>query len=252
MLYTNIMTTCKVDNCDRQHYAKGYCMRHYSHILIHGKILKVNRGRKIRFCKVENCNREHRAFGYCSKHYQQVKKYGRIKVSLKDPNEIILDQDIARISIYNKNGDKCAEAIVDATFYHKIRKYRWGLASGYAIASLGNGKKSFLHNVVLNTKPSNHVFEVDHINRDKLDNRRSNLRICTKTQNNVNSAIRSDNTSGVKGVSWSQKYEKWHAYLHLNGKRRLSRYFKEFLEAVEARRQAEIVYFKEFAPIDSP
>lgn len=58
----------------------------------------------------------------------------------------------------------------------------------------------------------------DHINRNKLDNRKQNLRFCSYSVNNNNSNLRSDNTSGVKGVSFKKKSNKWKAEITNNGK----------------------------------
>ena len=50
---------------------------------------------------------------------------------------------------------------------------------------------------------------VDHINRDTRDNKKCNLRLATKSTNAMNTKIRKDNTSGIKGVTWSKKLLKW-------------------------------------------
>ena len=78
--------------------------------------------------------------------------------------------------------------------------------------------------------------EVDHINHNKLDNRKSNLRICTHQQNCMNV---SDN---VKGIHYDKSRNKWMA--HIKGKN-LGR-FNTKEEAIEARKQAEMDYFGEY------
>ncbi|WP_423766655.1 HNH endonuclease [Cupriavidus necator] len=67
--------------------------------------------------------------------------------------------------------------------------------------------------------------EVDHANGNKLDNRRGNLRLCTKSQNQWNKGIYSNNTSGFKGVSYDGRQGKWQARIRVGGKMRSLGYF---------------------------
>lgn len=60
----------------------------------------------------------------------------------------------------------------------------------------------------------------DHADGDKLNNRRSNIRICTKGQNNANKGLQRNNTSGFKGVYWSPRLRKWYSYIRVPGGRR--------------------------------
>lgn len=60
--------------------------------------------------------------------------------------------------------------------------------------------------------------EIDHINGDPTDNRIVNLRVATLAENSRNRGLRADNTSGIKGVSWSKKSNRWLAHLGHNGK----------------------------------
>lgn len=80
-----------------------------------------------------------------------------------------------------------------------------------------------LHRVITDARDG---LEVDHINGDGLDNRRSNLRVCTKAQNQQNARIRRDNTSGYKGVIWYKRYAKWSAHIRSNGKLQNLGYFR--------------------------
>lgn len=79
----------------------------------------------------------------------------------------------------------------------------------------GKAKTLHMHRLLMNPRD----LHVDHINGDGLDNRRSNLRLCTNAENRLNSKIYRNNTSGAKGVSRCQKTGKWYARIAIQGKR---------------------------------
>jgi hypothetical protein len=90
-------------------------------------------------------------------------------------------------------------------------------------------------------------YEVDHIDGDKLNNRSTNLRICTTAQNCANRGPRSDNSSGTPGVKFDKAKGKWasgigvnRSYVHLG-------YFNNINDAINARKEAEIKYHGDFA-----
>jgi len=72
---------------------------------------------------------------------------------------------------------------------------------------------------------------VDHINGNKLDNRIENLRSVTTTQNQYNAKKRKDNISGVKGISWYKRYNKWRAQCKVEGKTISLGYYLDIREA---------------------
>lgn len=88
---------------------------------------------------------------------------------------------------------------------------------------------------------------VDHVNGDGLDNRRSNLRLATHGQNMANSKMRSNNTSGFKGVSLDRQSGKWRAQIQHNKKRILLGCFDDPELAHKAYCEAAIKYHGEFA-----
>lgn len=75
---------------------------------------------------------------------------------------------------------------------------------------------------------------VDHINGNIKDNRIANLREATPSQNGHNKSLASNNTSGIKGVSWSDRHKRWEAYITINYKRTRLGFFKEKEEAFAA------------------
>jgi len=103
-----------------------------------------------------------------------------------------------------------------------------------------------LHRLIINAPHGKHV---DHINGDTLDNRKSNLRICSRTDNNCNLKRRVDNTSGYKGVSFDKKKKKWAAYISKNKKRHFLGYFNTPKEAHKAYCKASKKYHGEFRRI---
>ena len=87
---------------------------------------------------------------------------------------------------------------------------------------------------------------VDHINGNKDDNRIENLRLAHEYQQRGNLSLRSDNTSGVRGVTWSKRDSKWEAKIHRQGKTYMLGRFKTKEEAAEAYQRAASDYFGEF------
>lgn len=106
-----------------------------------------------------------------------------------------------------------------------------------------NKKSILLHRFVVNATSEE---DVDHRNRDSLDDRKSNLRKCDDSTNSMNSKLYRTNTSGHKGVCWSTKDNKWMAYIMVKQKHKTLGYFNNFDDAVICREKAEKEYFGEF------
>lgn len=92
--------------------------------------------------------------------------------------------------------------------------------------------------------------KLDHINTNTSDNRIENLRLATQSQNNGNRNIPANNTSGHKGVSWSNQLQKWKAYIAIDGVRIHLGYFEELVEASAAYNLAAERHFGEFARLN--
>lgn len=88
---------------------------------------------------------------------------------------------------------------------------------------------------------------IDHINRDKVDNRLVNLRLCDQTQNQGNYPMRSNNKSGVRGVHWSEHHKKWVAQIRQHGKTRRIGGFHDIADAAKAYQAEYRRLFGEFA-----
>jgi hypothetical protein len=103
-------------------------------------------------------------------------------------------------------------AIVDDEDYERLNKFKWWLgANGYACGRVGGQRMVTLHSLLMPRKPG---YTVDHKYGNKLDNRHSRLRYLTPAQNVLNvHRLRSTNTSGYRGVSWSKANRKWLAQI---------------------------------------
>lgn len=110
-----------------------------------------------------------------------------------------------------------------------------------------NGRQRFVrfHRIVMRAQPGQ---VVDHINKDRSDNRKQNLRCCSRSENVRNRGLCSSNTSGVTGVFFDKARDKWVASITYEHKRILIGRFSAKEDAVAARLAKESELFNEFAP----
>lgn len=134
-------------------------------------------------------------------------------------------------------------AVIDESDYELVSRYKWYEDHGYARTS-SNGKKIYMHRLVMGSPSS----QVDHINRDRLDNRKANLRVCSDLQNKWNLPKQKRNKSGYKGVTRHSNL--WRATIVVNGKQKSLGYHKEKLDAARAYDKAALEYFGEYAAIN--
>lgn len=195
-------------------------------------------------CKVDGCSNPHLAKGYCSRHYRQTKRRGYIYPTFLDGNEIIdYKNGTIGVVLYNRRKEPIKTALVSQEDIDLVKKYRWCLGSGYMCTSIDN-KTKFFHTFIL---PD--ALMIDHINGNKSDNRRHNLRSCNKVQNAQHRVqLGNRNKSGVTGVSWDKSKNKWRATIRVHDKNIHIGRSDNFDEAVKQRKKYEQLYFKEFAP----
>ena len=91
---------------------------------------------------------------------------------------------------------------------------------------------------------------VDHKDRDPFNNRISNLRLATRSQNNSNCKRRKSNKSGYHGVTWCEDLMKWHPRLKVNGKVILLGYFDDVKDAAAAWEEGARIHLGEFRPFN--
>lgn len=162
-------------------------------------------------------------------------------------HEIKVDGDIAMIPLHGRKGKFHGWSIIDSADLPLIEATAWTLdPRGYAVGRpAGHDNAITLHRVLiygLNEKGGT----TDHINRDQLDNRRSNLRKCKQGQNSRNTNLSKNNTSGFKGVIKTPE-GRWKAAIWNNYKKIHIGHYDTKREAAAAYNAAALILHGEFA-----
>ena len=141
-------------------------------------------------------------------------------------------------------------ALVDEEDFERITRYKWLYDRGYARRRFQiNGVQHMMH-MHREVMQAPEGYEVDHINGDKLDNRKCNLRVVTHQRNMFNMTSHKDSTSPYKGVYWNKERKKWTTQIAINGKRKHIGHFENEEDAAEAYNQAAKKYFGEYAKLN--
>lgn len=214
--------------------------------------------RKRNICKVENCGRFCFGHGYCSKHYARLRR-GKdpLDRTRKEPNAVEISGNTASIILRNWQGKEIARALVDVDDLPRLGEAIWSLnsRSGYAF-SHSHGPTVMMHKFIAGT-PEGMV--TDHINSVRLDNRKTNLRHATCSENAQHTSpwVKKNKHSAYKGVCRlrNPRYElrkPWMAYIGLHGKRTYLGYFSSDGDAARAYDNAAKAMFGEFAKLNFP
>ena len=141
--------------------------------------------------------------------------------------------------------------LVDDEDFGSLNSHKWYFGGGYVVRNVrdsdGTRSKWPMHWEVIG-KPQKGK-ETDHINCNKLDNRKENLRIVTRSQNRMNVGKYKNNTSGFKGVSMVKDSGKWQAHILVRGKNMKLGYFLTKELAYRAYCDTCIKYHKEYGRV---
>jgi outer membrane translocation and assembly module TamA len=142
-------------------------------------------------------------------------------------NKIEINEEFAVLTIQNRQKEEVAKVLIDVEDVERVSKYAWSLnrQTGYIqnTRSYHEGKGRYIHQFIIGKKDG---FEIDHINMDKLDNRKKNLRHTSRKANCLNNKF--------KGICWDKNREKWLVYI---GHKYVGRYADK-QDAINARKKA--------------
>lgn len=144
------------------------------------------------------------------------------------------------------------EAVIDIADVPLVEGFNWSAMPGrrtmygYRKVRTPEQKSIRLHCAILGFAWGG---EIDHVDGDGLNNRRSNLRPATRSQNQHNAGVRADNASGFKGVWWSEWRKKWRAGIRVNHKAHHLGYYDTAAEAAAAYAAASIRLHGEFGRV---
>lgn len=168
--------------------------------------------------------------------------------AIKKHNDMVYDNDLH--CYVGKLSNTDALFIIDEDDFDTVSKYCWYENNcGYAVTRISKSRQILLHRLIMfGIDGAVSDIKIDHINRNKLDCRKINMRTCTDAENVLNRGLSSRNKSGVTGVIWRPNEKKWQAYICKDRRCISLGYYTNKDDAVCARIEAEKRLFKDFAP----
>lgn len=163
-----------------------------------------------------------------------------------------IDGDLVRIHLADGRvaiADAADFALLDGRNWHSSHSPCGPCAATHVTTEDGRHDLALMHRVLMEAPDELHV---DHINGDRLDNRRSNLRLATNQQNTWNAGLSKRNTSGFKGVSWHTRDLIFGAHIRIAGRQKTLGEFANAISAARAYDEAARRHYGEFARLNFP
>ena len=167
----------------------------------------------------------------------------------------IMSQPIAKdennnpvIILKDKHGNKVGETIVDENIYYHLMHFKWRMhvKTGYVLGRVDK-QDVYLHRYVLEYSGNEYV---DHINSNKLDNRKLNLRVVTIKQNSQNKSKAKSARSKYIGVNWHKGMKKWEAKIVVDKTKIHLGYFDDEERAAHIRDNATKTYYGQYGKLN--
>jgi hypothetical protein len=184
--------------------------------------------------------KSYRGVYYCNKHYKQYSRHGKcFERTMYDPNDYEVSGDVAKIFMYDRYGNRTGTAIVDLEDLDKCLQYKWhvhkGCNTNYAKTNSKERKTLTLHRFVTGYEGN---LDIDHINGNGLDNRKENLRICSRSMNRLNLHRKYQGICKLPSGRYKARIGYNHKYIYIGT-------YGTIEEALEARKAKEIELFGE-------
>ena len=141
--------------------------------------------------------------------------------------------------------------IVDDEDFEWLNQWKWHFNKGYALRNVWINKKCItilMHSLIAKTPAG---MDTDHIDLNKLNNTKKNLRFCSHAENNKNKAKHKNNKSGYKGVYWRKSSKRWLASILADGKKIFLGSYEKIEDAANAYNKAAEKYHGEFSCLNS-
>jgi hypothetical protein len=158
---------------------------------------------------------------------------GGVLLGISKQNTFI--EQVDKYIMIIERGSEQYEVKIDKDDYERVKEYKWSLGKdNYAVSSTcyRKNKTQYLHQFIMGKKEN---YLIDHIDRNKSNNKKNNLRYVTRQINAIN--------NNAKGISYNKNEHKWTAYIIINSIKKHLGYFVDKQDALKARQNAEQIYF---------
>lgn len=236
------MPGCSFEDCGNKHFAKGLCHGHYTQQWKGYELRALHHRNLGAECSFDGCHYPARSKGLCKGHYRQQYNGKDLRPLSKGrhenkplPNEITRGPATSLLHCTKRDGSTAGDALLDnADVDVTLVRGRWGVnPHGYVFIRNKDKTVTLLHRFLMGDACMGH--HVDHINGDRLDHRRVNLRVITPAQNSQN-VVRPQRPGYMRNVCWSESRGRWRVQASLGGKRYSGGDHIKLEDAIEAAR----------------